>query len=302
MSESMNQKIRKPIRVITDLVILVMVIAVIAYMLTSLHLVPVSYSSVFYGVVAIISGLAITTIISKAVYDGMSKSVGAHNAASLSFIIKVVGYTLTLLIFFSYFKIGLGAALAAGGFSGLIIGLASQNVLSNIFGGIMILVTRPFKVDDRITVSTWQYGLDAPAYPPKFWSNDFIIPGYTGIVKNISLIYTYITTDDNTPLRIPNSILVQAAIFVQNGSGARVVRTKYEIPKSVDPDDAINNIKKSVKKLKFIKSDPSIRILESTLNTYIIVIEALCEGQYEEIPRSEIIKETMKTVNSLINK
>ena len=146
MSESMNQKIRKPMRVLTGLVILVILIAAIAYMLTSLNLVPVAYSSVFYSVVAIISGLAITTIISKVVYDGMSKSVGAHNAASLSFIVKVIGYTLTLLIFFSYFKIGLGAALAAGGFSGLIIGLASQNVLSNIFGGIMILVTRPFKV------------------------------------------------------------------------------------------------------------------------------------------------------------
>lgn len=289
-------------RISASLVILIIMIAAIMYALASLHLVPIGYSPIFYGIIAIISGLAITTIISKAVYDGMSKSVGDHNASSLSFIIKVAGYTLTMLIFLSYFKIGLGAALAAGGFSGLILGLASQNVLSNIFGGIMIIVTRPFKVDDRITVSTWQYGLDAPAYPPKFWSNDFIIPGYTGIVKNISLIYTYIITDDNTPLRIPNSILIQAAIFVQNGSGARVVRTKYEIPKSIDPDDAINSIKKRVKKLKFIKTDPSIRILESTLNTYIIVIEALCEGQYEEIPRSEIIKATMKAVNGLINK
>ncbi len=297
-----NHKTNKHMRISASLVILIIMIAAIMYALASLHLVPMGYSPIFYGIIAIISGLAITTIISKAVYDGMSKSVGDHNASSLSFIIKVAGYTLTMLIFLSYFKIGLGAALAAGGFSGLILGLASQNVLSNIFGGIMIIVTRPFKVDDRITVSTWQYGLDAPAYPPKFWSNDFIIPGYTGIVKNISLIYTYIITDDNTPLRIPNSILIQAAIFVQNGSGARVVRTKYEIPKSIDPDDAINSIKKRVKKLKFIKADPSIRILESTLNTYIIVIEALCEGQYEEIPRSEIIKTAMKAVNGLINK
>ncbi len=298
----MNPKTHKPMHILIDLVILIIVIAAIAYMLTSLHLVPIGYSSIFYGIVAIVSGLAITTIVSKAVYDATSKSVGNHNAASLGFIIKIVGYTLTLLIFFSYFKIGLGAALAAGGFSGLVLGLASQNVLSNIFGGIMILITRPFKVSDRITISTWQYGLDAPAYPPKFWSNDFIIPGYTGIVKNISLIYTYLTTDDNTPLRIPNSILVQAAIFVQSGSDARVVRTKYEIPKSVDPDDAIKSIKKSIQTLKFVKSDPIIKILESTLNTYIIVIEALCEGQYEETPRSEIIKATMKTVNGLIKK
>jgi Small-conductance mechanosensitive channel len=50
--------------------------------------------------------------------------------------------------------VGLGAALAAGGFAGLVLGLASQDVLSNIFGGIMLLISRPYKIGDRITLST----------------------------------------------------------------------------------------------------------------------------------------------------
>ncbi len=289
-------------RLLAELLALVIVVAAVAYALTAFRLVPAGYTQAFYGLVAIVSGIAITTVLSKAVQDGMSRSAGVHNAASLSFIIKVVGYALTMLVFLSYFRIGLGAALAAGGFSGLVLGLASQNVLSNVFGGIMLLVTRPFRVNDRITVSTWQYGLNAPAYPPKFWSNDFIIPGYTGVVKDITLIYTHIVTDDNVPLRIPNSVLVQAAVFVQSGSGSRIVRTKYEIPKSVDPDDAIKSIREGLKGIKSVKEDPAIRILESTLNTYIVVIEALCEGQYEELPRSEIIGATMKAVNKLIKK
>ncbi|MHB1829898.1 MAG: hypothetical protein ACYCO0_00730 [Candidatus Micrarchaeaceae archaeon] len=121
-------------------------------------------------------------------------------------------------------------------------------------------------------------------------------------MKNISLIYTYLITDDNIPLKIPNSVLVQAAIFVQSGSDARLVRTKYEIPKSVDPGDAIKSIKKGLGELKFIKEAPTIKILESTLSTYIIVIEALCKGQYEEAPRSDIIRVTMKAVNRLMEK
>ncbi|MCL4364710.1 MAG: mechanosensitive ion channel family protein [Candidatus Marsarchaeota archaeon] len=284
------------------LVISIIVLAVGSFVAVSFNIVPLKYSSLFYGLVFIIAGVAATTGISKVVYSKMAKSVGEHNATSLSFIVKIFGYTLTLLVLFSYFKISVTAALAAGGFSGLILGLASQNVMSNIFGGITILTTKPFKINDRITVSTWQYGLIAPAYPPKFWSNDFIIPGYTGIVKVVSLIYTQIITDDNVPLKIPNSVLIQAAIFVQSDSNSRMVKVKYEIPKIVDPELAISNIGRNLRSLKLIKNTPSIKVLESTLNTYIIVIDALCEGQYEELPKSEIIKITMRTVNRLVKR
>ncbi|EQD55443.1 membrane protein containing Mechanosensitive ion channel MscS domain protein, partial [mine drainage metagenome] len=70
------------------------------------------------------------------------------------------------------------ALLAGGTFGGLVLGLASQTALSNVISGIVLLGTLPMQPGDRVTLVTWQYGFDVPAYPPKFYSNDFLMPGY----------------------------------------------------------------------------------------------------------------------------
>ncbi|MDT7876539.1 MAG: mechanosensitive ion channel family protein, partial [Sulfolobaceae archaeon] len=110
-----------------------------------------------------------------------------------------------------------------------------------------------------------------------------------------SLMYTTILTDENVVMKIPNSIMIQAAVFVHNEE-YRLVRTKYEVPKDIDPDEIIPLIEENIKKLSFIVKDPQIKVLDTTLNTYVIVIDAYCKGQYEEPPRSEIIKVIMRTV------
>jgi len=173
--------------------------------------------------------------------------------------------------------------------------LAIQTSLSNVFAGLFLILSKPFNIGDRVTITTWQYGLLAPTYPPKFWSNDFLIPGYTGIITDISLMYTTILTDENVVMKIPNSVMIQAAVFVHNEE-YRLVRTKYEVPKDIDPDEIIPLIEENIKKLSFIVKDPQIKVLDTTLNIYVIVIDAYCKGQYEEPPRSEIIKVIMRTV------
>jgi len=112
---------------------------------------------------------------------------------------------------------------------------------------------------------------------------------------DISLIYTTILTDENVLMKIPNSIISQAAVFVHKEE-YRLVRTKYEVQKDVEPDEIIPQIKERLKGLGFLVKDPEVKILDTTLNTYVLAIDAYCKGQYEEPPRSEIIKAIMKVV------
>ncbi|SMD30594.1 mechanosensitive ion channel family protein [Picrophilus oshimae] len=257
------------------------------------------YHLVFYGILIAIAGVLITNFSADILSRTTRNLAGQSTAGTMNFTIKLIGYIITAVIFFSILKIDIGAALAAGGFAGLVLGLASQDVLSNIFGGIAVVGSRPFKVGDRITVSTWQYGLDAPAYPPKFYSNDFLIPGYTGVVTNISLMYTSMLTDDNVPLKIPNSIMIQSAIFVHGVNDSRLVRTKFEVSKDIDPDIFIPRAYDALKSLDFIKGRLQVRIYETTFTSYVIVVEALCKGAYEEPPRSEILKILIKLSKSM---
>ncbi len=72
---------------------------------------------------------------------------------------------------------------------GVAIGLALQGALSNVAGGIMILLFKPFKVGDYITT-----------------------PGAAGTVSNISIIYTVLTTPDNKVITVPNGTLTNSVV------------------------------------------------------------------------------------------
>lgn len=205
-----------------------------------------------------------------------------------------------IAIALSSFKIGLTSIILEGGFIGVVIGLAAQASLSNFFSGIVLLFSKPFNIGDRITLSTWQYGLIAPSYPPKFFSDDFLVPGYTGVVEKMTLTFTTIRLDNNIPIKIPNSIVLQASIFINNEE-YRNVKVRYEVPSLIDPDKFIETAKSELKKLSFVKGLPSVFISETSFanKSNVFSINAVCKSQSEDMPRSEIIKRLIKIKNSL---
>ncbi|MDT7861639.1 MAG: mechanosensitive ion channel family protein [Saccharolobus sp.] len=298
MSEIVNE--RRLIALIITSIISSLLIGIGVFVLSDIFkIIPSNYLLYIFATIWFIAAILVSYFISNLIRSRLGKIIGYDNASSVSFIAKLIGYIIAFIGFFVVVKVSIGTALAAGGFAGLVLGLASQDVLSNIFGGIMLVFSRPYKVGDRITISTWQYGLIAPTYPPKFFSNDFLIPGYTGIVIDISLLYTTIYTDEQVPVKIPNSIMIQAAIFIHNKEEKRRVRTKYEISKEIDPDIIISTLRQKIKSLDFVIEEPSIKILETTLNTYIIGIDTVCKTIYEEPVRSEILKLVMRTVKEI---
>ena len=94
---------------------------------------------------------------------------------------KVV-FALGLLIGLSQLGFELAPLLAGFGIAGVIIGFALQDTLSNFASGMMILIYRPFDVDDLINAA-----------------------GVTGRVSHMSLVSTTIKTLDNQRLIIPNN-------------------------------------------------------------------------------------------------
>ncbi|MEM4075381.1 MAG: mechanosensitive ion channel family protein [Metallosphaera sp.] len=295
----MSKKESKLISFSISLIISMVVIGTAIYMLGNLGILPGDYIIYLELIVWVVGILSITYLLSILVKRRLSNTVGVDNASSLSFIIRVVGYALAIAGFLAAFRVSLGAALAAGGFAGLVLGLASQDVLSNVFGGIMLLFSRPYKVGQRVTVSTWQYGMDFPTYPPKYFSNDFLIPGYTGTVKDITLLYTVIETDEMVELRIPNSIMIQAAIFVHDKTWRRKVRTRYEISKDLDPDLVIERIEKGLSDMEGLIQPPIVRVLEATQTTFVLGIDVVSSSIYEEPVRSDVIRRVNKIIKGI---
>ncbi|MFT6052270.1 MAG: small conductance mechanosensitive channel [Halioglobus sp.] len=94
------------------------------------------------------------------------------------------GTVMLLGVFMALSQIGisLGPMLAGLGVAGFVIGFALQDTLGNFAAGAMILIYRPYDVDDFVEVT-----------------------GASGLVKKMNLVSTTITTFDNQTLVVPNS-------------------------------------------------------------------------------------------------
>ena len=92
------------------------------------------------------------------------------------------------------------------GVGSLAIGLAAQDTLANMFAGFTLLMDRPFRVGDRIQLST----------------------GEAGDVLSIGMRATHIRTYDATVLVVPNSVLVKDRL-VNLSEPARSIVTRVEL-------------------------------------------------------------------------
>ncbi len=181
-------------------------------------------------------------------------------------------------------------------FISIILGLAAQTVLSNLFAGILLIIVRPFKIGDRVVLNTWQYGSVLPSYPPKYFSRDFMENSYyRGIIRDITLNYTLLELESGNVVKLPNNIVIQAAITLENIY--LWVQARYEIPKFIDFENIKESIFIEIKKMN--PDELSINIDETTLSTYIILIKGKFEGLDSDKIRSEILQKVMKIVEPL---
>ena len=120
---------------------------------------------------------------------------------------------LALLALIVASKLGLDVTgiIALASVATLAISLALQNALANVFGGFVLLSTHPFHAGDFVEVA-----------------------GQSGVVKEIGLTYTKLTTADNKLVSIPNSAVTAAQIVNYPATGTRridiTVSASYQSP------------------------------------------------------------------------
>ncbi len=282
--------------------IIVLVIAGILfyYALNVYHIIPISQSNVAELAIAAVLGYLIIVFLGREIQRISTKLLGARRGDTIYLVFRYVGFIILALVLLAIVGVSGTDLLAGGAFAGLVIGLAGQTVLSNVIAGTMLLIARPFEIGDRITFATWQFGMIAPVYPPKYYSNDLLIPGYTGTVENLGFLYSIIKSDDGPPMKVPNSVMVQAVI-VAHDVKERWVRTRFEVPSSIPPEKLLGILNEKLKENEWISDPQSLRILvnTTTINSYVITVDAICKGGYEEPPRSSILLQLITLVSKL---
>ena len=165
----------------------------------------ITFGGVLRGIALILIGLIIIRIVMKIV-DGMLDK--AHNLVSLRVyirsVVKVLLYFVLVLTVAPAFGINVTSLIALLSVAGLAVSLALQNTLSNLAGGIMVLLSKPFEVGDFIESE-----------------------GISGTVAGVDLAYTTIVTVDNKEVFVPNSHISAAKIVNYNRLGKRRVDLNF---------------------------------------------------------------------------
>lgn len=283
------------------------IIAVLAFLLLGIylstsvfHVIPDSFSKLIYAAIVGIFVFAILRIFTRVLESRLTKATSQGRARPIVLIVNLIGYFILALFVLSALGINTSSVLLSGTIIGAVVGLASQNVLSNIFGGIMLIFVKPFKVGDRVEISTWQYGVMLTLTPPKYFSRDEVKNGYRGTIEDLTLMYTIIKDRDNEHIKIPNSIMVQAAIAIS--STTHTLNIRYEIPKSIQFEKIRSDIEKAVKTASGIKGMPSIIVEETTVLTYLLRISFECKVEIEEEVKSDILQSLISITEPLKQK
>jgi small-conductance mechanosensitive channel len=127
--------------------------------------------------------------------------------------IRIVGWTFVIyFIIAAVLSPPIETLVAVTASAGIAIGFASQDILKNIFGGIMILLDRPFQVGDKIEVGS-----------------------YYGEVTQIGLRTVRIVTPDDSLVSIPNGEIMNQSVSNANSgeSNCQVVAEIY-LPPEID--------------------------------------------------------------------
>ena len=127
---------------------------------------------------------------------------GGGLAASgvLRLLITLIGYIVVIMTVIGLL-VPLGGLALPVSITGVVVGIAAQQSLSNFFAGIVLLFSRPFSVGDRVSIYSGALGSNV------------------GEVTAITLTFTMLDTEDG-PISLPNSGVLAAATGRRNGNVA----------------------------------------------------------------------------------
>ncbi len=126
--------------------------------------------------------------------------------------LKWLLYVILIVSIVAILGVPMASVITVLGTAGAAIALSLQGSLSNLAGGIMLVIFRPFKVGEFIEAS-----------------------GVSGTVKEINLFYTVLNTVDNCRINVPNGALMNTNITDYSAEETRRVDLSFASAKSEDP-------------------------------------------------------------------
>lgn len=191
---------------------------------------------------------------------------------------KVVIYFIAVMIVASALGFEMSSLVALASVVSAAFALAASGVLSNLFGGILLLITKPFGVDDYVAIG-----------------------GEEGTVVEVGLVSTKINTVDNKRITIPNSNISAATIVNYSSEGKRRVDLVFNVGYDNDMERVKTAIRATAENHEKVidKEKTFVRVSAYNDSTISYILRAWCDtGDYWDV-YFDLMEQVKKTFDQV---
>lgn len=221
--------------------------------------------TILFAIVVLIVGMLVTKLCLMFVSKGLDRlqkskynSIDETVTRFVKQVVKIVLYVLLITIVLTILGIPSTSIVTVIGTAGVAIGLALQSSLSNVAGGFLLMIAKPFKVGDYI-----------------------IVAGVEGVVSQISILHTRLDSATNQAIFIPNGQAVNATVTNNTANGTRRVDLTFSISYEQDfakAQEIILGLLKANPKV-LDEPAPAVRMLEHGESAIVLAARPWCKAE-----------------------
>jgi small conductance mechanosensitive channel len=140
-------------------------------------------------------GWSVAREFGRAIGPTFLKRMDPSTAGTFGFVVRLVTVGISLLVALDIAGASASSIVAGSAFTAVILGLAAQQTLGNLFAGMVLLSARPFRVGERVR-------LQAGALAGQL----------EGVVSSLGLLYTTLARGEDR-IMVPNNVVLSAAVL-----------------------------------------------------------------------------------------
>jgi small conductance mechanosensitive channel len=205
--------------------------------------ISLTFNTVIWVLAAALGGFIANKLSNYLIARSIEEKNGdEHAIITAKKISAYVIYSLTLVAIMGIFGLPLTALASAVGLIGLGVSFALKDMIANFISGLMILINRPFKIGDQISVG-----------------------GESGTVKDIQIRATSVKTYDGRKVIVPNSTLYNDMVINYTAYNER----RFEVVVGIGYDENIEKAKElaieSLEEAEDVETEPEPEVLVNEL-------------------------------------
>ena len=200
----------------------------------------------------VILGWAFARDVGRAVGPAMFRRMDPATAGTVGFLLRLVTIGIALIVALHVAGLDPTTLALGGAVTAVVLGLAAQQTLGNVFAGTVLLSARPFRVGDRVRLK------GGP-----------VAGQVEGVVSSLGLLYLTLASGDDS-IMVPNSVVLSMAVIpLREPDG---VELRARLPAGILPSDVQALLEQTV--TVPTRTDPRIVLEELDGDEIVVRIEA----------------------------